>query len=84
MVALSATRIDADEAIRALDPKARNCRFPDETEDLVLYSSYSQLNCFLECSLLDARKKLKEQNNVTCTPWNFPFINGWVGWYYVI
>ena len=78
MVALSATRIDADEAIRVLDPKARNCRFPDENDDLVFHNSYSQLNCHLECALLDARRKLKAVTNVTCTPWNFPNIDGLV------
>ncbi len=40
-------RIDADDSIRSLDPKARNCRFPDERDDLKLYKSYSQSNCYL-------------------------------------
>ena len=75
LIALTATRIDSDEDIRSLHPKARNCRFPDEREDLRLYKSYTQSNCLLECALLDARKKLSQEKNVSCTPWNYPFIN---------
>ena len=72
LIALSATKIDADDGIRNIEPVRRNCRFPDESEDLKLHKKYSQANCFLECALFYAQDKLKETSHA-CTPWFFPF-----------
>ena len=74
LISLSAIKIDADESIRNIEPKNRNCFFPDETERIKFHRQYSQANCLLECSLLHAQNELK---NVTsslqsCTPWFFP------------
>jgi hypothetical protein len=75
LIALSATKIDADDGIRSIEPVRRNCRFPDEAEELKLHKNYSQANCFLECALFYAQDKQKELNNGShvCTPWFFPF-----------
>jgi hypothetical protein len=75
IIALTATKIDADEGIRHIEPVRRNCRFPNEAEELKLHKNYSQANCFLECALFYAQEKQKEMNNGSrvCTPWFFPF-----------
>ena len=75
LIALSATKIDSDDGIRHIDPVSRNCRFPEESEQLKLHKNYSQASCFLECSLSYAQQKIKESRNTSyiCTPWFFPF-----------
>jgi hypothetical protein len=75
LIALTATKITADENIRGIEPIRRNCRFGDEAEELKLHKNYSQANCYLECALSYAQEKLKVSNNSTrvCTPWFFPF-----------
>jgi Amiloride-sensitive sodium channel len=76
LVALSATRIKADNDIRSIDPQKRNCFFSDETNAVKLYKKYSQTNCILECKLLYAQKHIKNENMnySSCTPWNLPFV----------
>jgi hypothetical protein len=54
-VALSATKVDALDTLRSIEPAKRNCLFPDENENLKIYKSYSQSNCYLECSLFYAQ-----------------------------
>ena len=75
LIALSATKIDSDPGIKHIDPISRNCRFPEESEQLKLHKNYSQASCFLECSLSYAQQKIKESRNTSysCTPWFFPF-----------
>ena len=75
MVALSATKIDSSEEIRAIEPEKRNCRFPDEKEILRIHRSYTQTNCMLECALFYARSKFQAHYNFTCTPWHLPFVD---------
>ena len=77
MVAVSAVQIGADDDLRDLDPETRGCIFPDETDKIVLHKSYKQANCFLECTLIFAQARLKEEQNLTsgCTPWYFPFVD---------
>ena len=74
LVAVSAVKIDADDDLKNLKPAARKCFFPDEIGNLTLFQTYSQANCFLECSLKFAQNQLKLQANLSnsCTPWNFP------------
>jgi len=76
-VAVSAVMVDADDSLRDLDPDTRGCIFSDETDRLKLHKTYNQANCFLECALIFAQRKIKEENNLThaCTPWFFPFID---------
>jgi hypothetical protein len=75
LIALTATKIDADDSIAKIEPERRNCRFDYEAEQLKLHKNYSQANCFLECALFYAQAKLQERNNSShvCTPWFFPF-----------
>ena len=77
MVAVSAVQIEADDDLRDLDPNTRGCLFPDETNRIVFHKSYNQANCFLECNLIFAQGKLKEELNLTsgCTPWFYPFVD---------
>ena len=74
-IALSATKIDADESLRNIQPQQRNCLFSDENLSLKIHKKYSQTNCLLECFLLKAQSMLSKQANTTskCTPWFFPF-----------
>jgi hypothetical protein len=76
IVALTATKVEATDALKDLDPVSRNCLFPDESESLKIYKSYSQSNCVLECSLFYAQKMLFSEINTTCTPWYLPFPDG--------
>ena len=73
-VILSGSRIDADQNLRSLNVRDRNCRFSDESEDLKFYKEYSYTNCIFECSLIFAKNKLKLEKNLTdaCIPWYFP------------
>ncbi len=75
LVAVSAVKIDADDDLRGLDPGTRKCLLPDETDHVKLHKAYSQANCYLECSLIYAQKKLAQEQNMSfgCTPWYFPF-----------
>ena len=78
IVALSATKVDATDSLRGIDPANRNCRFPEENYNLKIYKSYSQSNCLLECSLFYAHRILNEKSNasISCTPWYLPFPDG--------
>ena len=75
LVALSAIQIGAKDGIRTLNPKQRNCLFPDENKNIYIYKKYTQTNCLLECSLLYAKKKVSEDYKLekNCTPWYYPF-----------
>ena len=74
IIALSGSKIDAEEDLRSLKVEDRNCKFPDERDGLTLYKTYSYTNCIFECSLLYAKDSLKTENNSTydCIPWYFP------------
>jgi len=75
-VALSSTQISSSLDIQSLDPEARKCYFPQETQNLILqiHKTYSLSNCLLECSLNYSRQILKAKLNLTeaCMPWYFP------------
>ena len=74
LVALSAVKLKAENDLRRLLPKDRNCLFPDENKEMKFHRNYSQTNCFFECSLIFAQDKLRiEKNTTMCTPWYFPF-----------
>ena len=74
IVALSGSRIDANEDLRNLDKSERNCLFPDENSDLKIHKNYSNSNCLFECSLMHAKMQMKveDQDDQTCIPWFFP------------
>jgi hypothetical protein len=74
-VGLSATRIQADDSLRNLDPLARNCRFSEESEMLKLHKTYSFANCMFECSFFNANQKMIENFGFDCIPWYFPPTN---------
>jgi hypothetical protein len=71
-IGLSASRIEADDSLRSLDPISRNCRFPEENEMLQLHKTYSFANCMFECSLFNANNILKKNFGRDCIPWYFP------------
>ena len=76
LVSLSAIKLEAEEDIRDIDPKKRNCYFSDETNTVKLHRRYSQNNCILECTLLYAQNHLQALKNFSsCTPWYFPFVD---------
>lgn len=74
LVAVSASKISSDEAIRSLPLAKRGCRFEDESNDLKVHKNYSQSNCLLECTLNHTRNNFfRESGNLTtCTPWFLP------------
>lgn len=74
LVALSASKIDAEEELRGLSEADRKCRFPDESSNMTLHQNYSYNNCIFECSLLYAKTKLQKDTNSSnaCIPWYFP------------
>ena len=74
MVAMSATKISATDDIEAIDSLKRNCLLENENKDMKIHKSYSQSNCFLECYIFYAQKKLANSRNLTqtCSPWFFP------------
>jgi len=71
-IGLSATRIEADDSLRNLDPGSRNCRFPEENEILQLHKTYSFANCMFECSIFNANEVIKTNIGLDCIPWYFP------------
>ena len=73
-MALSATKISANDDIRKLNPIDRKCYFQEETELLKIHKTYSQSNCMLECALKFAKESLKSKLhlNQSCMPWYFP------------
>ncbi|XP_059083937.1 uncharacterized protein LOC131881173 [Tigriopus californicus] len=56
----------AEESLRSMSLEKRKCQFQDESSDSLLFKSYSQTNCQLECRL----KFAVEQCD--CLPWNYP------------
>lgn len=74
IIALSGSRIDADEDLRDLSIDQRNCSFSNENSNMKLYKIYSYSNCMFECVLLYARETLKANNDAShaCIPWFFP------------
>jgi len=72
-VALSATKISSDDAIRDLSPDDRKCKFNDEIDDLKIHSKYSLSNCLLECSLTYALEQMNHSQ--LCTPWFLPSLS---------
>jgi hypothetical protein len=74
LIALTATKIDADVAIENVEPERRKCLFADENKNLTIHKKYSMANCVLECSLLFAQNQLLEKKDISerCTPWFFP------------
>ena len=74
LVALTATKVTADNDTKDIAPKARNCLFPEENSEMKIHREYSQANCLLECALFFAQNMLLENNNnsLPCFPWYFP------------
>ena len=57
IVAMEATKVTSNEAIRQFRPLKRNCLFPDEMK-MNIHKNYSQANCMLECTMNYAIKKV--------------------------
>jgi hypothetical protein len=68
IIALSATRVDADDNMKNLNADDRKCLFSEESSDLKIYKNYTYTNCLFECGLHAAVKKYK------CIPWYFPSV----------
>lgn len=74
LIALSATKIDADRSIYSVEPKKRKCLFGDERDHLIFHKNYSQANCQLEREIQFAQAKMQSLSNRSepCTPWYLP------------
>jgi hypothetical protein len=55
IIALTGSRVDADDSLRSLSPDDRKCLFNDENTDMKLHKNYTYSNCMFECSLLYAQ-----------------------------
>ncbi|TRY68635.1 hypothetical protein TCAL_08884 [Tigriopus californicus] len=51
---------------KELDPGQRECRLKTETEGMVIFKTYSQSGCLLECKLAQGIERCG------CVPWNYP------------
>ena len=72
-VIISATRFEANEDIKSVDPTKRNCYFMDE-HPLKLHKVYTQANCFFQCKVEHVREMLYKENQMKrrCVPWFYP------------
>ena len=70
-VAISALEITGEDAIKTIEPKARDCYFSNENK-LEMHQKYSQSNCILECNIGYAIRMMKYQNKTICVPWFYP------------
>jgi len=68
IIALSATRVDADDNMKNLNADDRKCLFSEESSDLKIYKNYTYTNCLFECGLHAAVEKYM------CIPWYFPSV----------
>ncbi len=77
IVALTGSRIDAEDTLKSLPTTDRKCLFYDETTDMKMHKNYTYSNCMFECSLLYAQSQLQIKNNSTyaCIPWFFPTLD---------
>lgn len=74
LVAITPTILESDLSLQGVDPLERKCLFPHENQSMVLFETYSQSNCFLECSLNQTHKSLILDNTGSCTMWYLPFL----------
>jgi len=74
IIALSGTEIQADDTLRDLSVKSRNCLFPEENTNMKIYKNYTYSNCIFECSLMYAKDRLAQSynNSRPCMPWFYP------------
>jgi Amiloride-sensitive sodium channel len=71
-VAMSATRIEAKNEIRELEPWQRKCIFAEETLNLTLHRKYSPQNCLFECIQNYTKQMMEENKKYFCSLWIFP------------
>ena len=57
IVAMKATKVTSNEAIRKFSPSKRHCLFPDDMK-MNIHKNYSQANCLLECTMDYAMKEV--------------------------
>ena len=69
-VAITATSVISDEAVRDIEPSKRNCFFHDE-HPLELHRNYSQANCLFQCQVDYARNQMESK----CIPWYLPALD---------
>jgi hypothetical protein len=72
IITLSSTKIDADDSIRSLNKRDRDCMFPEENSELILHKKYSFFNCKFECTLRYAMNKVESKYGTLCFPWYIP------------
>ena len=63
---VQAMEILPSEDLKEIPVDKRNCRFEDETDDLIFFNLYSQEACEFEHNVLDAEKLCQ------CVPWYIP------------
>ncbi len=74
IIALTGSKIDADDTLKDLPVDQRKCLFADENLNMTIHTKYTQSNCLFECAITYAKKKVQEKNNASyaCIPWYFP------------
>jgi hypothetical protein len=66
-VRVTASSVDSEDGMKAMDVEDRKCKMADETSGLKIYKNYSYSNCLFECSLLYARKVIVQPPVKVCT-----------------
>jgi Amiloride-sensitive sodium channel len=71
---LVGSRVDAEDDMRGMSVESRQCKFSDESSDLLIHANYTYSNCIFECSLLYAKNQMALLSNDSkgCIPWYFP------------
>jgi hypothetical protein len=72
IISLTSSKLSANDNLRLLNKKDRNCLFPEENDILKFHQKYTYLNCKFECSLSFTQNKMIKKYNKTCQPWFFP------------
>jgi hypothetical protein len=70
-IAISPTKIMADDQLQNIDAVERNCYFEWENTSLQIFQSYSQSNCIFECHFFFAQD-ITLNKFPQCSPWYFP------------
>lgn len=74
LVAITPTVVDSDPSLQEVATQDRHCHFPHENDSMSVFPTYSQSNCFLECSLRKSHERLLEDNLKPCAMWYLPFL----------
>lgn len=65
---ITPSEITITDAVKGLEQFRRKCRFRSETQNMTVFSEYTQAGCIFECQLRQAWERCG------CIPWNYPHL----------